>query len=84
MKTQESNSGSIIALLKDLNGKKYLIYTYQNNSRAEIQDRRPIHYGTAMLDVSDPKRLDGNYFTGRKSRGLMVLMASKGTEARRH
>lgn len=56
MKTKESSSGSIIASLKDLHGIKYLIYTYQNNPHAEIQDRSPIHYGTAMLDVSNPKK----------------------------
>ena len=73
MKTKESSSGSIIASLKDLHGIKYLIYTYQNNPHAEIQDRSPIHYGTAMLDVSNPKKLEGNYFTGRNSRGSMVF-----------
>ena len=79
MKTKESSSGSIVASLKDLHGKKYLIYTYQNNPHAEIQDRSPIHYGTAMLDVSNPKRLEGNYFTGRKSRGSMMFESSNGT-----
>ena len=50
---------------------KMLIYTYLNTPRAEIQDRSAIHYGAAMLNVDDPKRLTGNYFTTRLSRGSM-------------
>lgn len=69
--TNESKSRSLTASLNNVQGVLYLIYTYQNDPRAEIQNRSPIHYGTAMLDVSNPAILEGNYFTGRNSRGSM-------------
>ena len=34
-----------------------------------------ISYGTAMLNVSNPTILEGNYFTGRKTRGSMMFEA---------
>ena len=71
IKTNESCSRSFTASFCDVYGMRYLIYTYQNDPRAEIQDRSPIHYGTAMLDVNNPELLEGNYFTGRKTKGSM-------------
>ena len=71
LRTEESSSNSVTATIKEENGSKMLIYTYLNIPRAEIQDRSEIHYGTAMLNVDDPKRLIGNYFTTRKSSGSM-------------
>jgi len=35
------------------------------------------YYGTVMLDASNPIILEGNYFTGRKSRGSMKFEAVK-------
>ena len=67
--TNESKSRSLSASLSNIQDVLYLIYTYQNDPRAEIQNRSPIHYGTAILDVSNPAILEGNYFTGRNSRG---------------
>lgn len=78
--TDESSSNSVAATIKEENGSKMLIYTYLNTPRAEIQDKSVIHYGTAMLIVDDPKHLTGNYFTIRKSRGSMDLMAVDETE----
>lgn len=75
LNTDESSSRSLTASFSTVQGVPYLIYTYQNDPRAEIQDRSPIHYGTAMLNVSNPVQVDGNYFTGRKSRGSMKLEA---------
>jgi len=76
-KTNESSSRSLTASFGIVNNAHYLIYTYQNDPRAEIQDRSPIHYGTAILDASNPQKLEGNYFTGRKSRGSMIFKADK-------
>ena len=76
-KTDESISRSLIASFSELQCAQHLIYTYQNDPRAEIQDRSPMHYGTAILNVSDPMILEGNYFTSRKSRGSMKLEAVK-------
>lgn len=77
LKTDESNSRSLTASFSEVQSVKHLIYNYQNDPRAEIQDRSPMHYGTAMLNVSNPMILEGNYFTGRKSRGSMKFEAVK-------
>lgn len=77
LKSDESCSRSLIASFNKLQSVQYLIYTYQNDPKAEIQDRSPIHYGTAMLNISNPKILEGNYFTGRKSRGSIRFEAVK-------
>ena len=77
LKTDESSSRSLTASFSEVQSVRYLIYTYQNDPRAEIQERSPIHYGTAMLNVSNPMILEGNYFTGRKSRGSMQFEAVK-------
>ena len=69
MKTEESTSRSLTASFKDEQGIHRLIYTYQNDPNAEIQDSSPIHYGTVLLIVNNSLILEGNYFTGRKSRG---------------
>lgn len=77
LKTDESSSRSLIASLIEMHGIRHLIYTYQNDPRAEIQDRSPIHYGTVILNVSNRMTLDGNYFSGRKTRGSMTLEAEE-------
>lgn len=69
--TDESRSRSLTASLSNVQDVLYLIYTYQNDPRADIQDQSPIHYGTAMLDISNPMILEGNYFTGRNTKGSM-------------
>lgn len=77
LKTSESHSRSLVASFCEVQSVRYLIYTYMNDPRAEIQERSPMHYGTAMLDASNPMMLEGNYFTGRKSRGSMKFEAVK-------
>lgn len=60
------------------NGFNSLIYTYLNNPNASVLDRSPIHYGTAILSISDDcKQLRGNYFTGRKTTGEMKLIKTE-------
>ena len=72
MKTEESSSSSsLTATFRKIQSVSYLVYTYQNDPQAQIQDKSPMHYGTAMLNVSNPEILEGNYFTGRMSRGSM-------------
>ena len=70
-RTKESMSDSITAVIE----KGKMIFTYLNTPNAEIQDRSTVHYGTAIIDVDDPKHLVGNYYTGRLSRGSMDLKA---------
>lgn len=75
LRTSESSSRSLTASFSCLNGVQYLIYTYQNDPRGEIQDQSPMHYGTAILDVTNSLKLEGNYFTGRKTSGSMHFCA---------
>ncbi len=73
--TIESTSNSITATIENVNNEQQLIYTYLNTPKAELQDRSVIHYGTAMLCVDDSKRLSGNYYTSRSTKGSMIFQA---------
>ena len=73
--TNESTSNSVTASIEKVNNEQQLIYTYLNTPRAELQDRSAIHYGTAMLCVDDSKKLTGNYYTSRSTRGSMIFQA---------
>lgn len=79
LKTDESSSRSLTVSFIEVQGVQHLIYTYQNDPRAEIQDRSSIHYGTVLLNASNPMILEGNYYTGRKTRGSMKFEAVKVT-----
>lgn len=75
LNTSESSSNSITAAIETINNEKQLLYTYLNTPRAEVQDRSPLHYGTAILKLDNPNRHIGNYYTGRLSRGSMDFKA---------
>ena len=77
LKTDESNSRTLTATFIDLQSVRYLFYAYQNDPRAEIQDQSPMHYGTAMLNTTNPMLLEGNYYTGRKTKGSMSFKATR-------
>lgn len=70
-KTDESKSLSINGEIIYGHGTPMLVYTYHNAPKAEIHEISPIHYGTAMLDISNTAHIEGNYFTGRGTRGSM-------------
>lgn len=73
--TIESHSNSITAVIENVNNEKQLIYTFINTPKAELQDGSAIHFGTAMLCIDDPKRIRGNYYTSRLTRGSMDFIA---------
>ena len=73
--TNESQSRSVTSYLDIGEGFCRIIYTYQNEPHAEIQDRSPIHYGTAILNVCDTEIMEGDYFTGRRTTGSMKFNA---------
>lgn len=75
MGTIESHSNSITAVIENVNNEKQLIYTFINTPKAELQDGSAIHFGTAMLCIDDPKRIRGNYYTSRLTRGSMDFIA---------
>lgn len=75
MKTAESWSASICESLDVQNGVNILTYTYLNKPELKLYDRSKMHYGTATFDCDNPKRLQGDYYTERKTTGSMVFEA---------
>lgn len=59
-KSDESSSFSIIADIIDDHDVNQLIYTYQNDPKANIQERSPIHHGTAILNIDNIDKIEGN------------------------
>ncbi len=76
LKTDESRSQSVNASIIQLNGEKCLVYTYINTPNALVRDRSSIHYGTATLCI-EKQDLSGNYYTDRKTSGVMNFPAIK-------
>lgn len=76
LETNESESVSISAQFdidrdRDI---KRLFYTYENVPKPEYRNQSPIHYGAVRLNISDDnKKLDGEYWTSRKSVGTINL-----------
>lgn len=76
VKTDESWSKTIGGTfdVDEDNGFSSLIYTYLNTPNADVRDRSQIHYGTAILSISDDMQtLHGNYFNDRKASGVMTM-----------
>lgn len=69
--TTESESCSVIgSFLKSHDGKLELLYTYRNESRLEVRQRSPIHYGGTRLSIDQKaERLQGSYWTDRQTVG---------------
>ncbi len=72
-KSDESSSFSVVAAIIDSYDVNRLIYTYQSDPNANIQERSPIHHGTAILNVDNVNKIEGNYFTERGTVGHMVF-----------
>lgn len=73
--TDESKSKSLSASIDEVLGEEQLTYCYLNTPKSEYRDRSEIHYGTAVLAVSNPKEIDGQYYTDRKTIGDMHFFA---------
>lgn len=69
----ESRSYSILSAIDTISDSKRIIYNYQNEPRAELTERSPIHKGTAELWIEDSGKLVGNYYTSRKTGGSMTF-----------
>jgi len=80
-KSDESSSFSVAAVIMDNYDVNQLIYTYQNNPNAIIQERSPIHHGTAILNIDNVNKIEGNYFTERVFVGYMKFNAIKKNKA---
>lgn len=71
----ESKSTSTFASINEVFGEKQLIYTYLNTPKSEFRSRSEIHFGTATLCVDNPQKLNGQYYTDRKTVGDMDFSA---------
>lgn len=76
-RTNESCSHSIHTVIDDNNGYPRLLYYYLNEPDSNIRDVSSIHYGHASLDLSNPEKLKGLYFTDRNTRGTIIVEAEK-------
>lgn len=77
MFTGESMSHSVAASLSeaDESGIKRLSYTYTNTPKVGVRDRSIVHDGAAVLRIitEQERRLEGEYWTNRKSTGELRL-----------
>lgn len=71
--TDEIKSNAITASIINEHGSKYLIYTYRTTPKQDVRDKNPIQYGTAKIDISDINNVYGEYWTTRKTQGMMYL-----------
>ena len=72
--TDESKSNSLSASIDEILGEMQLTYCYLNTPKSEFRHRSEIHYGTAMLSITNPASLDGQYYTDRKTTGDMSFV----------
>lgn len=73
LKTNEVISNSIVAEIIEENGDFILYYNYRTNPYSKYSDSNPIQIGTCRLDVSNPKNINGTYWTNRKTNGDIFL-----------
>ena len=70
--TDQSKSESILASIDEILGEMKLTYCYLNEPKSAYRDgESAIHYGTATFSLRDPKKLEGQYYTNRKTIGDM-------------
>jgi hypothetical protein len=78
MKTNEMMSRSISCDFRIDKGNQIfqLSYIYESVPKQNIQERSPLHQGTMIFDFDDCKdvnELIGNYWTGRKTCGHVIV-----------
>ncbi|KAB8033587.1 hypothetical protein [Fluviispira multicolorata] len=70
--------GEYIEVKED--GSIYLNYSYCNDQDATVREKSPIHYGSARCKLEikeDLLNLNGNYWTDRKTTGVIRLQKRK-------
>ncbi|ORN24435.1 hypothetical protein FAM21835_02497 [Lentilactobacillus parabuchneri] len=72
--TDESKSDAVMAKIIEINDRPYLVYSYQNTPQAQFRENSPMHYGTAFLEIIGKSKLEGDYFTDRKTTGHIVVI----------
>lgn len=74
MITQESKSKSLSTSIDNILGETQLTYCYLNTPKNEFRSRSDIHYGTAILSINNPNKIEGQYYTDRKTTGDMIFI----------
>lgn len=75
MISNESKSNSLAASVIQINGEYCLVYHYLNTPQSQYRNRSEVHYGTAILSICDGGKLNGVYYTDRKTIGDMKFVA---------
>jgi len=71
MTTKESESESTISSIITKKDSCELIYTYQNIPNAVERNHSEIHFGTCRFNIVENKILSGEYYTDRKTTGII-------------
>lgn len=71
--TNEITSNTITSDLIEENGEYVLYYTYLTNPRSQYSTQNPIQHGTCRLIQTDKDKLEGQYWTSRKTIGDIKL-----------
>lgn len=78
--TNESKSNSIVASFNIDQDRDILqlCYSYQNDPKATLQKKSPIHYGSVILNINeDNNHMEGQYWTSRNTTGEMSVKRIK-------
>ena len=71
--TNEITSNTITSDLIEENGEMALYYTYITNPSSQYSDQNPIQHGTCRLIQKEKNKLEGQYWTSRKTIGDIKL-----------
>ena len=71
----ESKSRSISSSIDKIYDEWQLTYCYLNIPQANVRSRSAIHFGTAMLCIENPNKIQGQYFSDRKTTGDMKFVS---------
>lgn len=71
--TNEITSNTITSDLIEENGEYVLYYTYLTNPSSQYSAQNPIQHGTCRLIQTDKDKLEGQYWTSRKTIGDIKL-----------
>lgn len=78
--SNESKSNSIVAAFNIDEDRDILqlCYSYQNNPKATLQKKSPIHYGSVILDIKEKgQQMEGQYWTSRNTTGDIYIIKRK-------
>lgn len=71
--TEESKSTSLSTSIDIFFGEPRLTYCYLNVPTSKHREHSEMHFGTATLFISNPRKIEGQYYTDRKTVGDMIF-----------